>query len=149
MTPATALASARQSAERKGKPGWRFTLQAPDYFAVMTYLANASIRRTMYEAYAVRATEDARDNRPVLGRILELRRAKAKLLGVPCYELFGGKIRDRIRVYWSHCATWRINHPSWYKPSIESLDGVRAIGRDQSEPPSSEKMNGASAPIRF
>src|SRR5580693_10194903 len=32
--------------------------------------------------------------------------AKAKLLGVPCYELLGGKIRDRIRIYWSHCATW-------------------------------------------
>src|SRR5215469_18229202 len=25
--------------------------------------------------------------------------AKAKSLGVPCYELLGGKIRDRIRVY--------------------------------------------------
>src|SRR6185437_9867859 len=36
---------------------------------------------------------------------------KGKVLGVPCYELLGGKIRDRIRVYWSHCATWRINHP--------------------------------------
>src|SRR5438128_715137 len=45
--------------------------------------------------------------------------AKAKCLGVPCYELLGGKIRDRVRVYWSHCATWRINHPSWYKPPIE------------------------------
>src|SRR5271169_3538403 len=32
--------------------------------------------------------------------------AKAKHLGVPCYELLGGKLRDRIRVYWSHCATW-------------------------------------------
>src|SRR5258708_7079578 len=39
---------------------------------------------------------------------------KAKALGVPCYELLGGKIRDRIRVYWSHCATWRINHPDWF-----------------------------------
>src|ERR1700749_4068962 len=29
---------------------------------------------------------------------------KAKALGVPCYELLGGKIRDRIRVYWPHCA---------------------------------------------
>ncbi len=28
--------------------------------------------------------------------------AKAKALGVPCYELLGGKVRDRIRVYWSH-----------------------------------------------
>ena len=54
--------------------------------------------------------------------------AKAKCLGVPCYELFGGRIRDRVRVYWSHCATWRINHPSWYKPPIEDLDGVKAIG---------------------
>ena len=34
--------------------------------------------------------------------------AKAKTLGVPCYELLGGKIRDELRVYWSHCATWRI-----------------------------------------
>jgi L-alanine-DL-glutamate epimerase-like enolase superfamily enzyme len=59
--------------------------------------------------------------------------AKAKLLGVPCYELLGGKIRDRVRVYWSHCATWRINHPAWYKPAIESLEGVRAIGREARE----------------
>src|ERR671935_1324624 len=58
---------------------------------------------------------------------------KAKALGVPCYELLGGKIRDRVRVYWSHCATWRINHPSWYKPPIESLDGVKAIGREVHE----------------
>src|SRR5258707_898954 len=58
---------------------------------------------------------------------------KAKLLGVPCYELLGGKIRDRIRVYWSHCATWRINHPDWYKPAIADLDGVKAIGREVRE----------------
>ena len=79
--PPTAVDSARQSAERKGKPGWRFTLQAPDYIAVLTYLDNAAIRRKMYEAYAVRATEPERDNRPLLDRILELRREKAQLLG--------------------------------------------------------------------
>ena len=79
--PPTAIASALQSAERKGKAGWRFTLQAPDYIAVMTYLADAEIRRAMYEAYSVRATEPDRDNRPLLGRILELRREKARLLG--------------------------------------------------------------------
>jgi L-alanine-DL-glutamate epimerase-like enolase superfamily enzyme len=44
--------------------------------------------------------------------------AKAKGLGVPVYELLGGKIRDRIRVYWSHCATWRINHPTHYRQAI-------------------------------
>ena len=56
--------------------------------------------------------------------------AKAKTLGVPVYELLGGKIRDRIRVYWSHCATWRINHPTHYQPAITNLDGVKSIGRE-------------------
>ena len=59
--------------------------------------------------------------------------AKAKSLGVPCYELLGGKVRDRIRVYWSHCATWRINHPTYYSPPITDLDGVKAIGQEVRE----------------
>ena len=59
--------------------------------------------------------------------------AKAKRLGVPCYALLGGKIRDRIPLYWSHCATWRINHPDYYKPAITDLDGVKAIGQEVRE----------------
>jgi galactonate dehydratase len=51
----------------------------------------------------------------------------------PCYVLLGGKVRDRIRVYWSHCATWRINHPDWYAPAITDLDGVKAIAREVRE----------------
>jgi oligopeptidase A len=79
--PPTAVASARESAQRKGLEGWRFTLQAPDYTAVMTYLDDAATRRQMYEAFAVRATKGDRDNRPIIVRILELRREKAALLG--------------------------------------------------------------------
>ena len=59
--------------------------------------------------------------------------AKAKALGVPCYGLLGGKLRDRIPLYWSHCATWRINHPTYYKPAITDLDGVKAIAREVRE----------------
>jgi L-alanine-DL-glutamate epimerase-like enolase superfamily enzyme len=59
--------------------------------------------------------------------------AKAKALGVPCYELLGGKVRDRLRVYWSHCATWRITHSAWYRPAITDLDGVKAIAREARE----------------
>jgi L-alanine-DL-glutamate epimerase-like enolase superfamily enzyme len=59
--------------------------------------------------------------------------AKAKALGVPCYALLGGKVRDRIPLYWSHCATWRINHPTWYKPQITDLDGVKAMGGEVRE----------------
>jgi len=79
--PATAVIAARERAGRKSQDGWRFTLQSPDYFAIMTYLDNAAVRREFYQAYSVRATEPQRDNRPLITRILELRREKARLLG--------------------------------------------------------------------
>ncbi|HEY0295350.1 MAG TPA: mandelate racemase/muconate lactonizing enzyme family protein [Bordetella sp.] len=59
--------------------------------------------------------------------------AKARTLGVPCYELLGGKIRDRLRVYWSHCPTWRIAHPQYYSPAVTDLDGVKAAAREARE----------------
>ncbi|MEX2615540.1 MAG: mandelate racemase/muconate lactonizing enzyme family protein [Alphaproteobacteria bacterium] len=59
--------------------------------------------------------------------------AKAKGMGVPCYQLLGGRMRDRIRVYWSHCGTWRINHPKYYPPQITDLDGVKAMGAEVRE----------------
>ncbi|MEZ5657157.1 MAG: mandelate racemase/muconate lactonizing enzyme family protein [Burkholderiaceae bacterium] len=59
--------------------------------------------------------------------------AKAKSLGVPCYELLGGKVRDKVRVYWSHCDTWRIRHPQFYPPAVASLDDVRALGAEVRE----------------
>ena len=47
----------------------------------MTYLDDASIRRQVYSAFGVRATAGPCDNRPLILRILELRREKARLLG--------------------------------------------------------------------
>ena len=79
--PPSALAAARQSAESKSLSGWRFTLQAPSYIPAATYLDDASIREKLYRAYSARATEPERDNRPLIARIIELRREKARLLG--------------------------------------------------------------------
>ncbi len=59
--------------------------------------------------------------------------AKAKGLGVPAYSLLGGKVRDRIRVYWSHCVTWRVMHPDHYPPRIVTLDDVKALGAEVRE----------------
>ena len=56
--------------------------------------------------------------------------AKAKHLGIPCYELLGGKVRDEIRVYWSHCGTWRISRPDVYRTPVRNLDDVRALGAE-------------------
>jgi len=79
--PPSAVAAARQSAESKKLEGWRFTLHAPSYQAVMTYLDDRSIREQVYRAFNLRGAEGQWDNRPILSRILELRREKAKLLG--------------------------------------------------------------------
>jgi oligopeptidase A len=79
--PPSAVEAARESARAKGMEGWRFTLQAPSYTAVLTYMDSRATRETMYRSYTTRATEGAHDNRGLLVRILELRRIKAHLLG--------------------------------------------------------------------
>jgi oligopeptidase A len=79
--PESAREQARASAAKKGKSGHRFTLQAPSVIAVMTHLDDATIRERVYRAYNRRAVDEARDNRPLINRILELRREKAVLLG--------------------------------------------------------------------
>jgi oligopeptidase A len=81
--PESARAMARASAASKGlsEPSWRFTLQAPSYLAVLTYLDDGDLRREVYEAFIHRATEQKYDNRPIMRRILELRGEKARLLG--------------------------------------------------------------------
>ena len=54
---------------------------------------------------------------------------KAKHYGVPVYELLGGAVRERIRLYWSHCGTYRVNWPELYNcPPVESLNDVKALG---------------------
>jgi oligopeptidase A len=92
--PPTARAAAAESAARKGRTGWRFTLHAPDYIALMTYLDDASLRRQVYDAYSVRATAGEHDNRQIIARVLELRSAKARLLGFQDFADF--VLEDRM-----------------------------------------------------
>lgn len=79
--PPSAIAAARQSAESKGLDGWRFTLQAPSYIPVLTYMDDRSVRETLYRAFATRAASGPHDNRENVVKILALRQEKAKLLG--------------------------------------------------------------------
>ena len=56
---------------------------------------------------------------------------KAKALGVPVYELFGGPQRDRLRLYWSHCGSFRIGLSQEMQiPPIRSLSDVVAQGKE-------------------
>ena len=74
-------AAARESAKKKGVEGWRFTLQAPSLGPALMYLDDRGLREQLYRASAVIASSGAHDNRPIMKRILELRRERAKLLG--------------------------------------------------------------------
>ena len=60
---------------------------------------------------------------------------KAKALGVPVYELFGGALRTRLPLYWSHCGMYRARHPDFFektigRPAVRSLDDIKALGRE-------------------
>ena len=55
--------------------------------------------------------------------------AKAKMLDVPCHVLLGGKVRDKIRIYWSHCVAYRMR-TEHFSPGIVDASGVRQIARD-------------------
>ncbi len=128
----------------KGIVGWSEFDEgfgAPGVGAVIERLAPRVIGKSVDRHEMV--FEDLRcSTRPASGGIVALAMgaienalldAKAKHLGVPVYSLLGGKVRDTIRVYWSHCATWRINHPTFYKPAISDLEGVKSLGREVRE----------------
>lgn len=56
---------------------------------------------------------------------------KGKNLGVPVYELFGGPVRTRLPVYWSHCGTYRVrNHLDVGTPQARTYDDIAALGQE-------------------
>ena len=87
--PADVRDAARAAAAAEGRAGWKLTLRMPCYLPVMQYAEARELRQRMHEAYATRASDlsphPERDNAPLIARILELRRASARLLGYGNY----------------------------------------------------------------
>ncbi|MEN9846555.1 MAG: hypothetical protein RIS36_1702 [Pseudomonadota bacterium] len=79
--PESARQMGKRSATSKSVEGWRFTLQGPSFMAVMTYADSRELREKVYRAYNTRCTSGELNNVDILNRILELRAAKAHLLG--------------------------------------------------------------------
>lgn len=77
-------------ARERGESGWTFSLEFPDYFAVMQNGDHRPLRREMHEAFLTRASDQGPmagdyDNSPIMDRILALRSEAAELLAYPHY----------------------------------------------------------------
>ena len=67
----------------------------------------------------------------IAGIELALWDVKAKALDVPVYELFGGPVRERQLVYWSHCGTSRArSYELIGAPPIRSMDDIAKLGEE-------------------
>jgi oligopeptidase A len=132
--PERAVEAARESAAAKGKEGYRLTLQMPSLIPSLTYLDDRALRETLWRAHNTRATAGAQDNRPLVRRILELRREKARLLGYADFaDLIleermakrGGQARDFVDML-------RGRTQPFFEAEIRALDAFRqeALGED-------------------
>ena len=55
--PQAVIERARAAAQAAGKAGWLFTLDAPNYQAVLTHAENRDLRHDFYQAWVTRASE--------------------------------------------------------------------------------------------
>jgi oligopeptidase A len=82
--PPAVIERARAAAAAAGKSGWLFTLDAPNYQAVLTHAENRELRHEFYQAWVTRASDlgDPKwDNSAHMEEILGLRHEIAQLVG--------------------------------------------------------------------
>ena len=132
--PETALAMARQAAEREGLEGWLLNLELPLYLAVMCHARDRALRREAYEAYVTRASDRGPfagrwDNGPLMERILALRHEQARLLGFASYADYALATRmarsvDEVRAFLEELARHAV--PAARRELAELADYARA-----------------------
>ena len=81
------IEAAKMLAESKNKKGWLFTLDYPSYSALVTYCKNRLLRKEITIAFGQRAFKNNEfDNQKIVIEIVNLRYAKATLLGYLSYS---------------------------------------------------------------
>lgn len=90
--PAPIKERARAAAEAKQQTGWLFTLDAPNYMAVMSHGANEPLRHEFYQAWVTRASDQGVrpewDNSTLIEEIMRLRHELAQLVGFDNYATY-------------------------------------------------------------
>lgn len=84
--PESSITAAAEAAAAKGHEGkYLFTLDQPVYMAFMKYSDRRDLREKMYKLYSSRNTKGEYSNLELTGRIADLRRQIANLLGAKTY----------------------------------------------------------------
>lgn len=90
--PAPIIERARAAAEVEQQNGWLFTLDAPNYMAVLMHGENAELRREFYQAWVTRASDQGVnpqwDNSALIEQIMQLRHELAGLVGFDNYAAY-------------------------------------------------------------
>jgi len=87
--PESAITAAAEEAEAKGHKGaWLFTLDYPSYGPFMMYADTRALREKMWRAFSARAFGDEFDNSETTLKIVNLRHARANLLGYKTHADF-------------------------------------------------------------
>ena len=56
---------------------------------------------------------------------------RGKALNAPVWQLLGGKQRDELRLYWSHCGSTRARHAERLGiPKVETTDDLRSLSEE-------------------
>ncbi|MFZ9085468.1 MAG: M3 family metallopeptidase [Steroidobacteraceae bacterium] len=88
--PRSAVLRAADTASARGLDGWVFTLDEPNYVAVMNHAVDRELRREFYLGWTTRASDRGPqagrfDNSTLMEQILSLRHEAAQLLGFESY----------------------------------------------------------------
>jgi oligopeptidase A len=88
--PTPIIERARQAAESRQMKGWYFTLDAPNYQAVLMHADSEALRREFYSAWVTRGSEHGLepqkwDNSDLMAQILKARTELAALVGFENY----------------------------------------------------------------
>ena len=82
---------------------WEFSVNGPNYVAVMENATNRELREIFYRAYRTRGAVPEFDNRPIVSEILSLRQEQAALVGFNNFaELsIADKMAPSLEAVWS------------------------------------------------
>jgi len=113
--PSPIVERARAAAEAKGLQGWLFTLDAPNYQAVLMHATHEPLRREFYHGWVTRASDQDGnagrwDNTALMDQILSVRNEVANLVGFPNYAEYSLATKmassvDEVRAFLEQLAT--------------------------------------------